>query len=272
MKLTFATLAVTIGCSLTTAQVSSPKIGVARYSDGSFHSVEGLPNNMIVADLPLDPAQAASFSDAGGIIAQNGAIRLLRADFSIISEYSISEKPLLSMDGEATSALAWLPQSHLLLHWNGSHFDSFGLAESDIQGTVTDLQSSGPKQARLIVEHSDKSVSSVIVSLRNGNLVSSETLPGVTGYTFGQGHYLVFKSGTNLVVDNLRGYRRTLTLPPTDLTMERMSNSWLHVYSRELQQDWALHLTQAELNVSMLPGLPQHSLTSTIRPTGVSEK
>jgi hypothetical protein len=239
------------------AQIRVPQIGTARYPDGSLHTVQGLPANMIVADLPLDTAEAASFSDSGGLVSQKGIVRLLAADFSVVAEYAAAEKPLLSIDGKLTSALAWLPNAHTLLHWNGSDFDRFSVASADIDGTVTDIQSSGSNQAKFIVQHPDNSVSAVIISLRTGNLVSSESLPGVHGYTFGQGCFVVSASEKDLAVDDLRGYRRTIPIPSQDFLIERMSNNWLHVFSPSMQRSWALHLTQAALQLSLLPGLPQ---------------
>lgn len=254
MKRHLSVFAFSLLCLPLAAQISAPKVGTVRYPDGSFHTVQGLPSNMIVADLPLDSAQAASFSDRGGLVCQNGAIRLLGPDFAILAEYPSQAKALLSIDGDLTSALAWLPDSHALLHWNGVAFDVFALAGSDIEGNVTDLQSSGAKQAKLIVQHTDNTVSAVTISLRSGNLVTSEPLPGVRGYTFGQGFFVVYGSDKELVVDNLRGYRRSVPIPAQDFVIERMSNNWLHVYSPSLQQNWALHLTQAEMELSLLPG------------------
>jgi hypothetical protein len=97
----------------------------------------------------------------------------------------------------------------------------------------------------------------VTVSLRSGNLVSSEPLPGVKGYSFGQGFFLVYAGEKEVVVDNLRGYRRSVAIPAPDFVIERMSNTWLHLYSPSLRQNWALHLTQADLQLSMLPGLSE---------------
>jgi len=240
-------------------QVNAPKVGTARYPDGSFHNVQGLPANMIVAELPLDAAQVASFSDSGGLIAQNGVIRLLSPGFSVLAEYPAGEQPILSIDGEVTSALAWLPVAHTLLHWNGASFESFAVAESDLEGTVTDIQSAGAKQARLLVRHSDNSVSGVTISLRTGNLVTSEPLPGVRGYAFGQGLFVVYALNKELIVDNLSGYRRTVAFDAPDFVAERMSNTWLHLYSPTLRQSWALHVTQADLQLSQLPGLAMAS-------------
>jgi hypothetical protein len=210
---------------------------------------------MIVAELPLGAADCASFSDSGGVVSQNGTLRLLGPDFAVLAEYPIPEKPLVSMDGDLTSALAWLPNAHILIHWNGTSFDPLGVADSDLEGTVTDVQSAGATRARLIVVHADKSVSGVTISLRSGNLVSSEPLPGVTGYAFGQAYFVVFSSQNELVVDNLRGYRRSIPLAANDMVAERMSNTWLHLYSPSLKQNWALHVTPAEVKLSMLPNV-----------------
>jgi hypothetical protein len=134
------------------------------------------------------------------------------------------------------------------------------VSPADLDGTVTDLQSSGARQARLIVEHQDGSVSAATISLRTGNLVSSEILPGVQGYAFGQGFFVLYLTGKELVADNLRGYRRSVPMAATDVTMQRMSDNWLQVYSPSLHRNWALHITQSELSLSELPGLPEHRI------------
>ena len=244
-------------CLPVLAQINAPKIGTARYPDGSLHTVQGLPSNMIVADLPLDSVEAASFSDEGGIVSQNGVIRLLEKDFSAVAEYTAPEKPLVSIDGGLNSALAWLPNANALVYWTGSKFETREVPRGDIDGIVTDLQSAGARQARLIVEHQDGSVSATTISIRTGNLVSSEPLSGVQGYAFGQSFFFLYVSGKELVADNLRGYRRTVPMPAADVTIERMSDNWLQVYSPNMHQNWALHITQSVMEISELPGLPE---------------
>lgn len=262
MKPLVRVLAASLICLPLLAQVSVPKVGTARYPDGSLHAVQGLPLNLIVADLPLDSVEAASFSDSGGFVSQNGALRLLASNFSVVAQYSAGEKPLLSIDGELTTALAWFPNAHRLIHWNGSKFDELSVADGDIEGRVTAIQSAGPRQARLLVLHADDSVSAVTISLRNGNLVTSEALPGVRGYAFGQGFFVVYASDKELVVDNLRGYRRSIVIPAQDFVIDRMSSNWLHIFSPSLQQNWALHLTHVDLELSLLPGIAAHVASS----------
>jgi hypothetical protein len=256
MRFNLSAFLLSLVCLPLLAQVSAPRIGTARYPDGSLHTVQGLPFNMIVADLPLASVEASSFSDEGGMVSRNGVIRLLGKDFSVVAEYTAAEKPLLSIDGGLNSALAWLPGTHVLVHWTGSKFETIEVQPNELDGTVTDLQSAGPRQARLIVEHQDGSVSATTISLRTGNLVSSEPLPGVQGYAFGQSFFVLYVNGKELVADNLRGYRRSVPVPAADISIERMSDNWLEVSSPSLHQNWALHITQSALELSEMPGLP----------------
>lgn len=246
-------------CLPLAAQVRVPKVGAFRYADGSMHEVQGLPANVIVFDLPVVSAQAASFADQGGLLWQSGFIRLLAADYSLVGEYAAplsqaAEQPVLGISGDLTSALAWLPGNHTLLHWNGTEFDALVLAAGEIEGQVTDVQYLSSRQARLTVLHEDRSVSAVTISLRTGNLVNSEVLPGVSGSAFSQGFLTLFATERELVVDNLRGYRRSVAFAAPDVVMERMSNNWVHLYSAKLQQHWAVRVTQSEFDVSLLPG------------------
>jgi hypothetical protein len=239
-----------------TGQLTAPKVGTVRYPDGSLHSVQGLANNMIVCDLPFDGTDAASFSDQGGIVSQQGTIRLLNADLSVAFEFKTGEAaPVLNIEGDLTSALAWLPSQHTLMRWDGSKFAAFEIAQSDLAGQVTNLQAVNSKQARLLVIGGDGTVSALTFSTRNGSLISSEPLISVRGYAFSQSFFIVYSENNELVASSLNGYRRSVALPASDLIIERMSSQWLHLQSPSLKQDWALHLTQAQFELSILPAI-----------------
>jgi hypothetical protein len=211
---------------------------------------------MIVCDLPFDGTDAASFSDLGGIVSQQGTIRLLNPDLSVAFEFKTGEPaPVLNMEGDLTSAIAWLPSQRTLLRWDGSKFVSFAIPQADLDGQVTNLQAVNSKQARLLVTGGDGTVSAITFSTRNGSLISSETLGGVRGYAFSQSFFFVYAENNELVVNNMNGYRRSVALPAPDLIIERMSGQWLHLQSPSLKQDWALHLTQAQLELSILPAI-----------------
>ena len=255
MKPIFVTFVVSIfSVALLSAQVSTPRVGFARFSDGTVRAVQGLPANLIVSQVSLASADTVSFSDFGGLIAQNGVIRLLNSDASMLAEYPSGDStPLLSMSGDLTTALVWLPSKHTLLHWSGESFTSVEVDDSAFDGVVTSVSPSGAKLAKLLVSHSDGSVEALTVSLRTGNLVSAESVPGVQGAAYTQRLYLVFASDQELVVDSMDGYRRSIPLPAKDLKIERMASDWLHLWSPTTKQDWALHVTSAELDVSRLP-------------------
>jgi hypothetical protein len=238
------------------AQISAPRIGIARYPDGSLHALRGLSANIIVSDLPVEPVDAASFSDRGGIVSHKGVLRLLNSELSTVAEYNAGPgKPLLSINDELTSALAWISSNNTLIHWDGSQFRSVTVTDPDLSGRVTDLQFSRNLEAQLTVVHADKTVSLLNVSLQDGSVLTWQLLPGVRGETFTQGSDFVYTTATELLVDNLRGSRRSLPLPAADLQIERMSNNWFNLYSPSQKQNWALHVTHADVSISQLPGL-----------------
>jgi hypothetical protein len=244
------------------AQVSVPQVGVARFRDGALHAVRGLPSNFVVTSAPLASASQASFSDAGGLIARDGVIWLLAADATPIASYTAAESsPILNMDGPASSAIAWLPSSHSLLQWNGHVFALTEIDAAALAGEVTSLRLLNPTTARLLVTHSDSTVSAVLVSLKTGNVVDSQIVPGLTGPAFLQGGFLLGFSPNGLCVEALDGSHRLLSLtqnrlPAGDLSIERMSSDWLHVSSSSTDLHWALHLSSTELHLSLLPPPP----------------
>ena len=115
-----------IGLSLSAllqAQLNIPQVGAARYADGSVHQIHGVDANLMVDSRTLATADTVSFSDATGLIATNGLIRLLAANGAALGEYHSGEAaPILHSDATAQTAAVWLPSKHVLLHWNGSQF------------------------------------------------------------------------------------------------------------------------------------------------------
>jgi hypothetical protein len=233
------------------AQVSAPRVGFARFAGGSVHAVSGLPANLVVADLPIARADSLSFSDSGGLVAHNGEIDLVDANAQPVASFASGEAaPLLNVDGALTTAIAWLPSSHSILHWDGK---SFAITGSDVTGEITGLQRIDPEKARLLVRQTDASVSAVIVSLTTGQVIDSQTVPGIEGRAFAQHSFLVAIDSKTLVVESEDGQRRVLPLVAPDLTIERMSSDWLHVFSASSGEHWALHLTQTDLQLSRMP-------------------
>jgi hypothetical protein len=251
--------------ALLPAQVNSPRLGVARFADGTIRAVHGLPANLLVSATPLASEDFVSFSDAGGLVSRNGLIFLLGPDASPMAGYASTETaPLLNIDGPLATAIAWLPSQHALLHWNGNSFSLTEVNGGSLGGEVTFVQVFGPAQARLFVTHPDSSVSAITLSLETGNIVSSDILPGVRGRAFAQHAFLVFESPQGLAVESTGGYHRIVPLtaaglPAGDLTIERMSSDWLHVSSASTGQNWVLYLNATNLHLSILPAPPVSS-------------
>ncbi len=238
------------------AQLSAPRIGVVRYANHTVRVVYGVPSNFVIADQMLDSADAISFSNSGGLVAKDGKIQIFASGQSTaLSEYTSADSaPVLNLDVELTTAVAWLPASHVLLHWTGQSFAATNVIPGVITGAVSSLRLSGPDKVELLATQSGGEVLKVSISLQTGNPISSDVLPGVQGPAFLQSNFVVFHDDQGLEIESANGLRHTLPMPAADLAAERMSNDWLHISSASTKQDWALHLSNTALDLSALPG------------------
>ena len=256
MKLYFAFFLA--GCALLPAQVGAPNVGSARFA-GRVFTVHGIPANLLVAKTPWTSAGALSFSDAGGLLAQDGTILLVGPDGTALAHYASAEAaPLLNMDGPLTSAIAWLPAKHALLHWNGTAFVLREVNGSSFAGEVTSLRLVSPDKALLLVTHANAGVSAATVSLDTGEITSIDPLPAARGRAFVQCSLFLSQDKLGVAVESAGGARRTIALvqdplPEDDLTIERMSTDWLHIFSLSTGKHWALYLKDNALRLSVLP-------------------
>src|SRR5579884_3394185 len=163
------------------AQLSAPRIGVVRYANHTVRVVYGVPSNFVIADQMLDSADAISFSNSGGLVAKDGKIQIFATgQYTALGEYASRESaPVLNIDGELATAVAWLPASRVLLHWTGQTFAATEVAPGGIPGAVSSLRLSGPETVELLATESGGEVLRVSISLQTGNLISADVLPGV---------------------------------------------------------------------------------------------
>lgn len=235
-------------------QLNPPHPGCVRYADGFIANVFGLPGNFIVRASGMPPADVASFSDVGGLLAREGHIVLVKADGSIAGQFAANATaPLLSITGDLVTALAWLPDQHTILSWTGTNFKSTEIADPLPPGSVTSIISAGNSRASVLVTQPGGAVSRCLISIVNGSVPSCDVLPGVTGPAFEQAGFVVFKDDRGLEIQDQAGNVRTLSLSTSNLQFQRMSSNWVHIYSADAQQHWALHLTRADCNLSLLP-------------------
>ncbi len=242
------------------AQLNAPHVGVVRYPDGAVHAVSGLPANYVVDPAVAGSADSVSFSNSGGLIAKDGRILLVDAAFKTVAEYDTGESaPVVNVDGDLNSAVAWLPSRHALLRWNGGSFVMTEVNGTSALGKVTSVRLADAHTAKLLATNSDGSVSEATVGLPQGELTSLEVLPGVRGPAFRQHSFVVFRDERGLEIANSTAIVQTVPLPAADinvdLTFERMSSDSLHLVSATTKQNWVLHFGNSA--ASLLFQLPE---------------
>jgi hypothetical protein len=243
--------------ALLQAQVQTPQMGTARCLDGSARPVYGVPASFVIGKPVMQSVDAASFSSGGGMVSAQGQIQLFDPKGSLISEFEADDPAaLVNIDDKASTAIAWLPASQSIVHWDGTLFLRTN-APDQIHGKVTSIRRDGDN-ARLLVLDSE-AVMDVTVSLASGDAVSMLPLAGIQTAAFQQDSFIVFHDNDGLEVEGTDGTRRTVALQSTDLSIERMAPDWLHLMSSAARQHWALHVTATSLDLFELPAAPAGS-------------
>jgi hypothetical protein len=170
------------------------------------------------------------------------------------------------MDGDASSAIAWLPRQSELLTWNGAQCTAIAVQYPALSGLVDSVRMVGGNAAELLVTESDGSVDRVTVSLPDGMVTDVSAIPGANGSAFEQQSFLLFHDSNGLEVQAPDGSIRTLPIAQSDLTFERIGTDWVHISSASAQRDWVLHLNATMLELSELPEPPDNSPLSKPRP------
>jgi hypothetical protein len=230
---------------------------MVRCRDGAVYVVYGLHANFVFGERAFSLAQAASFSDQGGLVASDGRLMLIGGDATVQGSYFEGEaSPVLNMDGDASSAVAWLPRQSELLVWSGSQFTAIPIP---LAGLVDSLRIVSANSAELLVLESDSSVVQVTVSLPDGVVTDIRAIPGASGSAFYQQSFLLFHDANGLEVQAPNGSLRTLAITQSDLHFERVGTDWVHISSATAQRDWVLHLNAGVVELSELPNPPENS-------------
>src|ERR1700761_2733960 len=214
------------------AQLSVPKIGVARYADRTVRGINGLEANLLVDEQMLASADAASFSDAGGLVSAAGRTELMTIQGSVVGEFDSNESsPVLNIDSGLSTAIAWLPSRHLLIYWTGSSFAETQVNAADIPGEVTSVEAVSASLARLLANDASGHVFQVDISLQTGNVISQILFPGIKGPAFQQYGFIVSQGLEGLEIQSPNGLARTLPFSAPAVRFERMSTEWVHIAS-----------------------------------------
>jgi hypothetical protein len=248
-------------------QLSSPRIGVVRYADGSLYLLYGLPGSYLIGPRVLDGTDAASFSKQGGIVSRKGTLALLRADLSTAQTFEATGEtsPILGINDDLTTAIAWLPSVQKLVHWNGQSFASVSVPDLLREGEVSFVSKSDNRTASLLLHSPDGSVNEASVSLGTGQLVSVMPITGAHGRAFRQGSFVLFSDNRNLTITTpSNGNTKQIPISGGNLKMERISSDCLHVRSLTSQRDWVLHFHNGDFDLEELPPPPSSDLSSAV--------
>jgi hypothetical protein len=240
------------------AQIASPRAGFVRYEDRSVRAVYGMPGNLVVESHPSLFADSVSFSDWGGLAADNGRIRLLRRDGSTVAEAPVTDRDVLLNAGtKPEQSVAWLPASHRLLCWTGREFRSVLVNDSAISGTIVSVASLSPTEVRFISTEADGSASAIRISASSGDVLSTDTIAGVRGAAYQIGSFLISANDKGELVLDREGVQENLLCSIQNLSVQRMASDWALLSGQKGSQRWVLYLPHAGRPVvSMLPALP----------------
>lgn len=250
----FATLQVLRG-QVAAHQLSAPKIGAVRYASGDVYLLYGLPGSYVIGPRVLDGADAVSFSERGGLVARKGSLALLRSDLSTAAAFETGESsPVLGMDGDPTTAIAWLPTAQKLAHWNGQAFVSVSAPDLSREGEVSFVSKRDSKTAVLLLHSPDGFVSEAFVSLETGQVTSATTIAGAHGPSFQYQSFVLYPDSHELVIATpANGNTKRLPLATDDLKIERASSDCLHLRSMNTRRDWLLHFHNGDFDLAELP-------------------
>jgi hypothetical protein len=242
--------------ALNFGQVHAPRAGVARYADGTVRVIHGIDGNYIANDKGGVTAQRVAFSDAGGLVATGGRLKLLNADLEILEEVALDEEsPLLNIDSDLNSAVAWLPHQHRLICWNGVGFSQTEVSDP-INGTATWVSLPDAKHAELLTADQSGNAFSTTISLASGNIVAVQVLSSVVGSAYRLGSAVVSHIPDGLRIYLPDGTSVNIRLAVDDLIVERMAPNSLHLSSASGRGDWVLHLDKKGAHFWELPGRP----------------
>ncbi len=246
-----AIVAALSGCA--SAQIKPPVVGFVRTVSGEVLPVRGVHANLTYGTPIATQAEAASFSDQYGLISKTGQILLMKVDGTLIGRWQTDEtNPILSLDPDNGSAAAWLPGQGTLLHWRAGRFEVSPSVALDPKSHVTSLRVAAGN-AELQVLNEGGTASTVVVDLETGMIRSTAAHPGIRGPVLAIDGSLLFLDEHRWAFETPDGSRRYISIDKDDLRFTRMSNDWFHITSPGSSQEWALHLTQTQLELSELP-------------------
>jgi hypothetical protein len=241
------------------SQVNRPRVGVVRFADSSTHLVYGLAGNYLVDKASLGSADAASFSNESGIVSSGGILTLLDQDFWPVATFESDEMhPVLNTDGNNSTAVAWLPATHRVVHWNGKKLVALDVPDFASRGIVTAVRKPNSKSASLLLATPGEGVVEAQVSLEDGHLTTWTLLPESHGSAFAEGSLVLSLQSHRLVISSPgAGMVATLPIAADSITAERAASDCIHLSSASVSKHWMLHTKNGSFELYELPAVAE---------------
>jgi hypothetical protein len=261
-----AVTTILFGCGLS-AQIRAPRIGMVRQLDGRIRPVYGVTANFICGNgSGSEPVLAASFSDQAGLLVTDNRLILQTPSGETIVTASLSESdPLLTVEGSAETAAAWLPSSQKLLRWDGQSFVEARLDIANLPGKPVSIRTVGRDKVEFLLEMPDSRVGRAVLSTSTGAVLQFTDVTGISGPAFHIGPSLVGQDHHHLAIELPDGSRQTLPISGTDLTFQKASTNWLVITSKAAGRQWLIHIDKSGIEASELPQNTEASAKSHLK-------
>jgi hypothetical protein len=194
-----------------TSELSTPRFGSVRWTDGTVREVFGLPGNFVMGEARLRDADALATSNAAALVATHGRLVLFDGNFEPVAESALDGTAVLGVQDDSMSAVAWVPETKALIIWNGKTLQTIATA-----GVPEDKIRSVSRNGLNAVLRSDSLT--ITVSLVTGNLVDC-------------------RADSNSFTASLS---KLTLLRSEDFSFEQMNDAWVHAWSGS--RHWAVRV------------------------------
>jgi hypothetical protein len=235
----------------------APQAGIVREADGSLRPLFGLPGNLIRGGpLPAEGVIAASFSNEAGLVLIPGALKLLGVDGTEEGLYKTGEgEAILSVSGQADTAIAWMPSDRMLIRWETGRFKTTSLESFPLPGPVIDVQVQSSDAIDLLVRAEPAAFERLQLSMPDRRITATRTYTGITGSALMQGSSLVYQNASMINTESDSGSVNMVPAPEPDLTFARAASGWVHAKSESTHREWMLHLEGSRLTLTEIPAV-----------------
>jgi len=241
-------------------QVAAPRVGAVRYSDGSVWGLFGVSRNFVLNGQLAASTDAASFSDSGGLISIQGRIRLVGPKGALVDEYDSGEAhPVLSVTGDLTTAIAWLPTRNQFVRWNGRALVVTEPDTAALRGNVGSIDAVDAHHARAFIQATDQTVSVALISTDTGAILSNHALSYAHGPAIQQQSFVICVNDGQLEERTATRILHSLPFNHSGIAFERAGSDWIHITTSDSNDSWMLHITGSAFDLSQIPSTPQLS-------------